>query len=172
MSLNSVKRWEGLWNPKTLLNVKEDQRLAGVYFIFFVFSHSVLLLIVFSCYDYHNGRVFFLSSHRLSQVRRVLVTLPTWIALTLSVSSFRVSFMSNQKQQKPTLTGQRFKTRKRGLFYFLRWPGQVVTYFSEKIKPLLEIKINSHWRATCASLPWTITYEMPLKRFWKHHFTM
>ena len=28
---------------------------------------------------------------------------------------FRVSFMNNQKQQKPTLTGQRFKTRKRGL---------------------------------------------------------
>ncbi|TDH07093.1 hypothetical protein EPR50_G00120160 [Perca flavescens] len=26
---------------------------------------------------------------------------------------FRVSFMSNQRQQKPTLTGQRFKTRKR-----------------------------------------------------------
>ncbi|MGH0162701.1 UNVERIFIED_CONTAM: hypothetical protein FKN15_048218 [Acipenser sinensis] len=26
---------------------------------------------------------------------------------------FRVSFMNNQKQQKPTLTGQRFKTRKR-----------------------------------------------------------
>lgn len=28
----------------------------------------------------------------------------------------KVSFMSNQKQQKPTLTGQRFKTRKRGLY--------------------------------------------------------
>uniref|UniRef100_A0A8C8DPA9 Basic leucine zipper and W2 domains 1a n=1 Tax=Oryzias sinensis TaxID=183150 RepID=A0A8C8DPA9_9TELE len=27
--------------------------------------------------------------------------------------SFKVSFMNNQKQQKPTLTGQRFKTRKR-----------------------------------------------------------
>lgn len=26
----------------------------------------------------------------------------------------QVSFMNNQKQQKPTLTGQRFKTRKRG----------------------------------------------------------
>lgn len=26
----------------------------------------------------------------------------------------RETFMSNQKQQKPTLTGQRFKTRKRG----------------------------------------------------------
>lgn len=28
----------------------------------------------------------------------------------------RVSFMNNQKQQKPTLSGQRFKTRKRGKF--------------------------------------------------------
>uniref|UniRef100_A0AAV2LD25 5MP1/2-like HEAT domain-containing protein n=1 Tax=Knipowitschia caucasica TaxID=637954 RepID=A0AAV2LD25_KNICA len=28
-------------------------------------------------------------------------------------ASLRVSFMNNQKQQKPTLTGQRFKTRKR-----------------------------------------------------------
>jgi len=27
--------------------------------------------------------------------------------------------MSTQKQQKPTLTGQRFKTRKRGLSLFL-----------------------------------------------------
>ncbi|AWP12873.1 Basic leucine zipper and W2 domain-containing protein 1-A [Scophthalmus maximus] len=30
-----------------------------------------------------------------------------------AVRGFRVSFMSNQRQQKPTLTGQRFKTRKR-----------------------------------------------------------
>lgn len=28
--------------------------------------------------------------------------------------------MSNQKQQKPTLTGQRFKTRKRGLSFLFK----------------------------------------------------
>lgn len=33
-------------------------------------------------------------------------------------SPFRVSFMNNQKQQKPTLSGQRFKTRKRGKYLY------------------------------------------------------
>lgn len=36
------------------------------------------------------------------------------MVITIQFFSMQVSFMNNQKQQKPTLTGQRFKTRKRG----------------------------------------------------------
>ncbi|GCB76601.1 hypothetical protein scyTo_0019166, partial [Scyliorhinus torazame] len=40
----------------------------------------------------------------------------------------RVSFMNNPKQQKPTLTGQRFKTRKReGWLCAVKWYGGAVT---------------------------------------------
>lgn len=38
------------------------------------------------------------------------------IFLRLYFPFLRVSFMNNQKQQKPTLSGQRFKTRKRGKY--------------------------------------------------------
>lgn len=46
------------------------------------------------------------------------------------VSLPRVSFMNNQKQQKPTLSGQRFKTRKRGkcVFIIVSLPIPRITY--------------------------------------------
>lgn len=39
----------------------------------------------------------------------------------------KVSFMSNQRPQKPTLTGQRFKTRKRGLYPSISLPSYTCT---------------------------------------------
>ncbi|MFT7819345.1 basic leucine zipper and W2 domain-containing protein 1-A-like [Arapaima gigas] len=44
---------------------------------------------------------------------RALNRVTAQVAAVSYLHSFRVSFMNNQKQQKPTLTGQRFKTRKR-----------------------------------------------------------
>lgn len=46
------------------------------------------------------------------------------------VSLPRVSFMNNQKQQKPTLSGQRFKTRKRGkcVLIIVSLPTPRITY--------------------------------------------
>lgn len=61
--------------------------------------------------------IFLLSSY--SVLRRLNVSLLSCSYVTAAIDFplclfSRVSFMSNQKQQKPTLTGQRFKTRKRG----------------------------------------------------------
>lgn len=94
---------------------------------------------------------------------------------------FRVSFMNNQKQQKPTLTGQRFKTRKRGLcslsllymsksfsreavfssnptympFFPHRWKGEVWPYsVSRKYRTRLES--NWHWFGSSCKVPWCL----------------
>lgn len=60
-------------------------------------------------------------------------------------SPLRVSFMNNQKQQKPTLSGQRFKTRKRGKYLYFNniffSDLQNNLYFGSSGRLLLIIKI-------------------------------
>lgn len=94
----------------------------------------------------------------------------------LSSGVFSVSFMNNQKQQKPTLTGQRFKTRKRGLslspslsrihslIHLLsynfplsprRWKGEIWPY-SVSRKYCARLESIWHWFGSGCEVPWCL----------------